>query len=295
MCRPMRQGGRRCPYHSNPAIAAVANAKTSVRRWDQKLNTAEEAGDEPKMRHAVDKYGDALTRLTHREQACAGKTNTAGAPVDSAPVHESVASTGPAPLPAPQPSKAGRYSKETVAAMSWDELADEYAGLNDDPQAQERLEELIEDRDREESGQVYRASPDSLAQDVQGTYDSLGWQSGDELTNPTWRPARNLSKNETAREEYDSYVYAQFDAAMEHTNGNFLNREGAAKRVDALSLFSGPVSRAKKYGSEELQAFFGMRGRHTLASFRYGLYQWRTDRKAATNAKTEGFEDVAHV
>ncbi|GAB3244380.1 hypothetical protein [Arthrobacter pigmenti] len=286
MCRPLAQGGRRCPFHSDPGIAAIANAKTSVRRWDQKLNAAEAIDDETKMQHAVDKYGAALTRLTHREQACAGKL-TASASAEGG-AHRS-------PLPAPHPTKAGQYSKETVAAMSWDELADEYAALNDDPEAQERLEELIEDRESQEVGQVYRSSPEALEEDVQGTYDAVGWTGGDELTNPTLRPARNLSKLEVAREEYESYVYAQFDAAMEHTNGNFLNREGAARKIDAMSLFSGPVNRVKKYGSEELQAFFGMRGRHTLASFRYGLYQWRTDRQAAVNAKTEGFEDVAHV
>ncbi|WP_026821103.1 hypothetical protein [Arthrobacter castelli] len=286
MCRPLAQGGRRCPYHSDPAIAALANAKTSVRRWDHKLNAAETNDDDTKMRHAIDKYGAALTRLNHREQACAGK-HTASAAADDA---------ARPPLPAPQRSKAGQYSQETVAAMSWDELADEYAALNHDPKAQERLEELIEDRDSAETGQVYRSSAETFSEDVQGTYDAVGWHdAGDELTNPTRRASRNLSKLEMAREEYDNYVYAQFDAAMEHTNGNFLNREGAAKGVDALSLFSGPVSRAKKYGSEELQAFFGMKGRHTLASFRYGLFQWRTDQKAAVSAKTEGFEDVAHV
>ena len=73
-----------------------------------------------------------------------------------------------------------------------------------------------------------------------------------------------------------------------------VNEEGARKGIDDFSLFSGPVSRVKKYGSEELQSWFANNGRHTLASYRHQMYGWAQDAKAAHNARMEDFDNVAN-
>jgi hypothetical protein len=107
-------------------------------------------------------------------------------------------------------------------------------------------------------------------------------------------PARRLTPHEVAREEYDHYVCAKY-RQCESELSFLLNKEGIAKGIDSFSLFSGPVSRVKKYGSEELKAWFAINGRHTLGSFRHAMYGWHSDAKAAQNVRLEGFENVAHI
>lgn len=50
------------------------------------------------------------------------------------------------------------------------------------------------------------------------------------------------------------------------------------------------MSWVKKYGSEELNAWFAVNGRHTLASFRYGMFGWSSDDKASYRNRTQGWE-----
>ena len=60
-----------------------------------------------------------------------------------------------------------------------------------------------------------------------------------------------------------------------------------------MDLFTGPVSRAKKYGTEELQSWFAVNGRHTLGSFRYALFGWASDNAASRRNRMEGWEHAS--
>lgn len=274
MCRT---AGRRCPGCSNPQREALRHAKTSVVRLTGKLDEAERTGTPERVDALVGKYSEALTRMCEREQAAAG-TSVKAAEVGG--------------LPAPAPTRAGEFgSAGAIAHMSWDEVSDLVGELNSDPDAQEALLTLIDERDeREQAERKDQAEAEQAAQ----------WQSypttpaSPEIASLLHSPRRQLTPHERAREEYDNYVYAQY-AKCESELSFMLNKQGQAKGVDTFSLFSGSVSRAKKYGSDELQSWFAANGRHTLASYRFAMFNWNSDRKAATNVRLEGFENVAHT
>lgn len=277
MCRT---AGRRCPGCGNPQREALRNAKTSVKRLGDSLDRAEKTASPERVDELVGKYSDALARMCEREQAAAG-TSTKAAEAGG--------------LPAPAPTRAGEFqSPAAIAHLSWDEVSDLVGELNGDPEAQEALTVLVDERDAaEQAARKDKAAAEQAAQTAQ-------WQShptapaDPEIASLLHSPRRQLTPHERAREEYDNYVYAQY-AKCESELSFMLNKEGQAKGVDTFSLFSGPVSRAKKYGSEELQAWFAANGRHTLASYRFAMFNWDSDRKAATNARLEGFENVAHT
>lgn len=182
-------------------------------------------------------------------------------------------------------------TRERVDAMSWDE----HTRLAHDPEAQARLEDLVEDRERRESVASYDYPTRNLSD------EDLAWirgenQDGQTSSLPEGRTSdARVSQNDWARQQYDDYVAVQYDRAMIATNGQMVNEAGRLAGVDSYSLFSGPVARVKKYGTEELQGFFGQNGRHTFKSFRYSLFKWRSDYKAHENAKNEDFGHVPHV
>lgn len=75
------------------------------------------------------------------------------------------------------------------------------------------------------------------------------------------------------KQDYISFVDYQYLAAVEATSGVLVNREGIAKHIDGYTLFSGPLSRAQKYASEELLEFWEQNPRRTLSQFEE---QWVT-------------------
>lgn len=288
MCRAKGPYFRRCPYHRNPAVMAIASAKQSTQRLQARLEKLEgEGADDRKLKRGVDRLCDAYERLGEREQATIPALNQEkGEPPEPG---------APTPLPPPRLSAADSITAETIERLSWDEVAEMAGGLWDDPEAAEKLEILVNEREARES----QGGADSTG--WPGGADSTGWPGGtataeqsDWVSDPTARPNRKLTPHEIAREQYESYVYAQH-ARMESELSFHLNAEGNRKRIDTLSLFSGPVSRVKKYGSEELQSWFARNGRETLASFRHGLFGWNSDAKAARNSRLESFDNVAHV
>lgn len=281
MCRPIAEGGRRCPYHSDPRIKAIASARQASKRMEERLSAAETNGiSDEHLERRVSRLVDAHERTHQREQAAAagglgGHQATAG---------------GQQPLGEARPSRASEITADRVNSMDWDQLADLGADLGDDPDAWDKLETLVNEREAREAEEASQKEHDDFNAWLRG-----GTTGGDNpITNPAARRSRKLTAHEQAREEYESYVASQHDRA-ENEIGFMLNKEGRAKGIDAYSLFSGPVSRAKKYGSEELQAWFGRNGRQTLASYRHSIMGWASDRKAAERARTEGFEHVANV
>jgi hypothetical protein len=57
-----------------------------------------------------------------------------------------------------------------------------------------------------------------------------------------------------------------------------------------MNIFSGSATIARKYASEELLQWWRENGRETLGSFRYRMYGWDNDRKAAQTVRTLGYE-----
>lgn len=293
MCRQMGPHYRRCPYHTNPSVMAVANAKTSVRRLEKRVDQLEQDGaPDSVLNRGLERLYRAHERLGSREQHAIPETGRPGAKPPASAVEiaegagEPVEPQSYTVLPAPRPSAADSLTSESVERLSWDEVAELYERHGDDPEAMEKLEILVDEREAREAGEEN---------------DSSAWQQseppyglGSDLSNPTLRTVRKLKPHEVAREEYDNYVYAQY-AKCESELSFLVNEKGRRAGVDAMSLFTGPVSRAKKYGTPELQSWFAANGRHTLGSFRYGLFGWASDSDANRRHRLEGWEDAART
>lgn len=81
-------------------------------------------------------------------------------------------------------------------------MFDLYERHADDPEAMEKLEELVDAREAEEGGQD---NDSSAWQEPEPPYGEGGY-----VSNPTLRPTRRVTSHEVAREEYDNYVYSQY-------------------------------------------------------------------------------------
>lgn len=276
MCRSKADGGRRC-HLNDPEMMALQSAKQAATRMGERLERAESRRiSDSHMQTRVARLVAAHERVHEREQAVTG---TAVSPSSSS--HSTQPETQP--VGPAQPSVARSITAERVDQMTWDEISHLSSELRDDPEAWEKLQTLVEDKEAREN-----------SQDLQAWISGSPSLDEDPATNPAARPARNLTAHERAREEYESYTASQYFQA-EAEVGFMLNAEGRKNGIDAFSLFSGPVSRVKRYGSEELQAWFGRNGRQTLASFRYDMLGWYSDHAAAQRSRTESFDDVARV
>jgi hypothetical protein len=78
---------------------------------------------------------------------------------------------------------------------------------------------------------------------------------------------RRTARASARRQERALMVESEWLAAETETRGNMLNRRGREARVDERSLFTGPESRARKYASEELLAYWEHHPRPTQAFY----------------------------
>lgn len=69
------------------------------------------------------------------------------------------------------------------------------------------------------------------------------------------------------RAEYDLYLEAAYDAALEGCSGVLLNERGRRAGIDARSLFMGQRARAYAYASEELRDWWDAHPRVTFQDF----------------------------
>lgn len=274
MCRDVAHGGRRCPYHSNPHVIALANARTCANRMAKRLEARENDLSEEQYQKRFERLMHSYENLATQMQSATG---IKGTPSEAEGVQQQ-------PLGPAAPTVAETITPELVDSLSWDELADLAGELGDDPEAAEKMELLISQREQREL-KAMEYEDYSTGHEVE--------IDNEPVVNLSARPARKLTAHERAREEYDYYVYAQYKKCTDELSF-MVNEEGARKGIDDFSLFSGPVSRVKKYGSEELQSWFANNGRHTLASYRHQMYGWAQDAKAAHNARMEDFDNVAN-
>lgn len=198
-------------------------------------------------------------------------------------------------------TKADQLTYESTLHWSEDKLMAQITKYEDDPEAIDKIFEIIDQRAVIEDAKIaaqemaqasYNAEQAAkLEAEVQREAGTLKTEESPAL-NPAVRPERKLSPWDWASEEYQNYVYNQYSAALDETNGTFFNaaNHAEAKRrgIDEINLFSGPYQTAQKYASEELKAFWQQQGRETLASFRYKLLGRETDRKAAESVARQG-------
>ena len=95
---------------------------------------------------------------------------------------------------------------------------------------------------------------------------------------------------QAVRRSYDEWLHMTYLEAEKATRGHMLNRAGQQAGIDPLTLFTGPVSRARRYASEDLMRWWRNNKRMNLTEFRAQVLRRDRDRAAAavTAAQSTG-------
>lgn len=96
------------------------------------------------------------------------------------------------------------------------------------------------------------------------------------------------STDAAIRRGYDLWVHDQWMRAETDTRGHLLTKQAAAKGVQAVDLFSGPTSRARKWASEDLQRWWADNQRMTFTQYRALVLGRQRDRQAAERTRLGG-------
>ncbi|MFI7143730.1 hypothetical protein ACIBO2_02375 [Nonomuraea sp. NPDC050022] len=123
-------------------------------------------------------------------------------------------------------------------------------------------------------GQVYGLDPDMVRRESSRSHVELQRLPGEPL-------------DQVVRRLYDEWLETQFIAAERYTRGVLTNRAGRAAGVDGRALLSGPQSRADRYASDELRAWWEQHPRITLVEFRAQMLGRASDVKAARRAREQ--------
>lgn len=205
----------------------------------------------------------------------------------------------PPPKPAPK-ALAGQDLADTITfdstlKMTDGDLADLMSKHADDPVVFDKIMEIMDERDARWMSVETKVTGTQVA-DLDDIPPAPVVLDPSPVTNPAARKTRNLSQAEKASEEYQDYAMAQYSRALDDLNGVLLNEAGKA-HVRAtgnfdlgMNIFTGSAITARKYASEELLRWWEEQGRETLGSFRYKMYGWNTDRKAAQTVRNFGYE-----
>lgn len=116
------------------------------------------------------------------------------------------------------------------------------------------------------------------------------------------RVERHQERRASRRHERAEAVQTAWLAAERGTKGNMLNRRGQEAGIDERTLFTGPESRVRKYGSEELLNWFEDHPRPTEAYFqgrdtRMGYAATRSPRSRMSTEEAQWrdyYERAAH-
>lgn len=201
-------------------------------------------------------------------------------------------------------SPAGRLSDQHIQAMPDDELFDLFAALSKEDQLDEPLmRRLIADMDRREQGAGGPAGPEltpeqkrvdelvAKGRDFLSAYAEVHGEDEEKLRGEAGAGTLDRRPGETkaaaVRRSYDEFTHLKYLQAEKATRGNMLNRAGKAAGIDPLTLFTGPVSRARRYASEELARWWASGGneRMTLTQFRAQVLGGAKDRAEADKTR----------
>ncbi|MDQ0854789.1 hypothetical protein QFZ79_002900 [Arthrobacter sp. V4I6] len=201
----------------------------------------------------------------------------------------------PAPATLAGQDLADTITYHSTMHMSDGDLADMMSRHAEDPAVFDKIMDVMDERDAK-----YMTVDTNVSGAVIKSLDEVPPAplklDPDPVTNPAARKTRNLSQREVASEEYQNYAMAQYNRALDDLNGVLLNDKGKAHSRGAggydleMNIFTGSAVTARKYASEELLRWWEEQGRETLGSFRYKLYGWDTDHKAAQTVRTMGYE-----
>lgn len=194
-------------------------------------------------------------------------------------------------------SGAGGLSDQQIRAMGDDELFGLFAELSKKDDLDEPLmKRLIADMDRRD-GAPPELTPEqkqvdalvAQGRDFLSAYaevhgrDEAALQAEQSRAAVTRRPGERT--RDAVRRSFDEFTGLQYLLAEQATNGHMLSKAGQAAGIDPLTLFSGPITRARKYASEDLARWWGENGRMNLTEFRAQVLGGAKDKAAATKTK----------
>lgn len=267
MCRALSNGGRRCPCRASYRHRRAESARQRVSRYARWCDAAADAGDT----EAATKYAAMLDQAVSDLEQLGGWRST--------------------PAPVERHTRAGEFTPERTASWADEQLERALSECWDDPEAVDAIAAVIDAREAPSADvDQLAAEHDRLAVDVWARQPE--WAEPDALTSPARRQPKR-SRAQIARAEYEAYLDVQWMQAEADCNGQLLTPAARAAGVDSRSLFSGPINRALRHASEELQSWWGAHGRLSLAAFRYQALGWDSDRDAADRTRRETFDNAA--
>lgn len=297
MCRTPEEhppNGLRCEDDHDPLQKAVTVGKQSMNRHLRAMDAAEESGNDHLFDKHLELFNVSVQRLVEREEALAAR--------------KAAAATGDGPEastpPPPAPSRVDEFTDESMAEKTDEELWEISRTLHYDPEAQDRVWDIIDRRAEARNDAAAQAAYEEYM--VDGPMD---WNVTDESADEDGAERPDLTDaemfrayaaagaaqtpEEQCRDAYEQYNASQYSRALEECSGVLLNARGKEKKVDSYSLFQGNVNTAKAYASEELQAWWRSNGRRTYAAFRFSYLANGRDRGAWERSSREDFADVA--
>lgn len=211
------------------------------------------------------------------------------------------------PKPAPRPRAKTPTDKappglsdQQIKAMGDDELFNVFAELSKKDTLDEPLmQRLIADMDRREqgAGATPELTPEQKrvdelvtgGRDFLSAYAEVHGKDENVLKGEQGRASIERRPGEKSaaavRRSYDEFTHVNYLQAEKATRGNMLNKRGKTDGVDPLTLFTGPVSRARRYASEELMRWWSTNGRMNLTQFRAEVLGGAKDRAAAKKTR----------
>lgn len=130
-------------------------------------------------------------------------------------------------------------------------------------------DQLLADRDALAEAMDPAPSPQTwgaLADDTAFAEELAAAVAADAARGVTEETARKVTRAE-ARAMYEEYVYRQYLAAEDATNGYLLTAKARTAGVNAAALFSGPARIAYAHATDELKEWWAQHGRLTQAEF----------------------------
>ncbi|MBK6015141.1 phage capsid protein, partial [Streptomyces sp. MBT53] len=131
------------------------------------------------------------------------------------------------------------------------------------------VDDLLADRDALADAMDPAPDPETwgaLAEDTTFAEELAAAIASDAAKGVSEETARRVTRAE-ARALYEEYVYRQYLAAEDATNGYLLNAKAKAAGVNPAELFSGPARIAYARASDELKEWWAQHGRLTQAEF----------------------------
>lgn len=191
-----------------------------------------------------------------------------------------------------------KITDKDLQTMPDDELYDLFAALSKEDKLDEPLmRRLIADMDRREQGLPPELTPEQKrvdelvagGRDFLSAYAEVHGQDEGQLAKQEARSAVDRRPGETTaqavRRSYDEFTHLRYLQAEKATRGHMLNKAGEKAGVDPLSLFTGPVARARRYASEELARWWQRNERLNLTQFRAQVLGSEKDKSAAKKTR----------